>query len=275
MSTFTRWLIIALFAATTPMPAALHAQVLQSLPNLTLTSQGDVLAILRQADGSMIVGGGFQSINGQARSNIARLLPDGSLDPVWNPGIGGHRHATPRSRSARGRPYIRPLVRTSVKQGMPLNRHPARDQAASCREWSLFTRRVRARSRVDAASLVARRRCSPPADPVRVRAETVCGIFPALGSVHRANSRLPVFAAAGSSSARVPFSVADGRSGGHFTNHAAIKAGSANPGATGDFDLSRFLRRTTPRIYGNLIAHADRAPVRWSRPWPARSNAGQ
>lgn len=93
MMTFTRWLMIALLAATTTIPATLHAQVLQSLPNLTLTSPGDVRAILRQNDGSMIVGGGFQSINGQPRSNIARLLPDGSLDPVWNPDIGGAVYA--------------------------------------------------------------------------------------------------------------------------------------------------------------------------------------
>jgi uncharacterized delta-60 repeat protein len=41
-----------------------------------------------QADGKIIVGGGFSSYNVTARNRIARLNPDGSLDTTFNPGNG-------------------------------------------------------------------------------------------------------------------------------------------------------------------------------------------
>jgi uncharacterized delta-60 repeat protein len=41
-----------------------------------------------QADGKIIVGGTFTTFNGTARSRIARLNPDGSLDTGFNPGSG-------------------------------------------------------------------------------------------------------------------------------------------------------------------------------------------
>jgi uncharacterized delta-60 repeat protein len=44
-----------------------------------------VLAIAIQADGAMVVGGRFDMINGQSRAHLARLLPDGSLDPDFAP----------------------------------------------------------------------------------------------------------------------------------------------------------------------------------------------
>ena len=57
------------------------------------TANNPVLAILRLADGSMLVGGQFTSltINGvvQNRSRLARFLADGSLDPAFTPTIGG------------------------------------------------------------------------------------------------------------------------------------------------------------------------------------------
>ncbi len=44
-----------------------------------------VYAIAVQADGKIVVGGLFDRIGGQARSNIARLNADGSLDAGFNP----------------------------------------------------------------------------------------------------------------------------------------------------------------------------------------------
>ncbi len=41
---------------------------------------GEVKAVAVQADGRIVIGGNFTSINGVARKGIARLLPDGSLD---------------------------------------------------------------------------------------------------------------------------------------------------------------------------------------------------
>jgi uncharacterized delta-60 repeat protein len=45
-----------------------------------------VWCILLQADGRIILGGYFGTVNGQVRTNIARLHPDGTLDLTFNPG---------------------------------------------------------------------------------------------------------------------------------------------------------------------------------------------
>lgn len=57
----------------------------------TVSTNGSVLAILRLADGSMLIGGQISSVtvNGvtTSRSRLARFLPDGSLDTAFNPTI--------------------------------------------------------------------------------------------------------------------------------------------------------------------------------------------
>ena len=45
----------------------------------------NVYSIVLQADGKILVGGQFSSINGVARGNVARLLPSGAVDPTFNP----------------------------------------------------------------------------------------------------------------------------------------------------------------------------------------------
>lgn len=62
-------------------------------PNLALNTVGVVNAWVRQPDGGYVLGGVFSSINGEMRSNLARLLPDGSLDPNWKPSADGVVHA--------------------------------------------------------------------------------------------------------------------------------------------------------------------------------------
>lgn len=47
---------------------------------------GKVAAMRVQPDGKWIVGGTFNSVNGVDRGKVARLLPDGSLDPTFDPG---------------------------------------------------------------------------------------------------------------------------------------------------------------------------------------------
>ncbi len=66
-----------------------RAQILLDAPDLDLRTEGTVRALARLADGTVIVGGQFQSIDGMPRANIARLLPDGSVDPAWAPQIDG------------------------------------------------------------------------------------------------------------------------------------------------------------------------------------------
>jgi uncharacterized delta-60 repeat protein len=51
-------------------------------------SNGQILASKLQADGKILIGGYFTSFNGTARSRIARLNTDGSLDTGFNPGAG-------------------------------------------------------------------------------------------------------------------------------------------------------------------------------------------
>ena len=45
-----------------------------------------VSSLALQADGKILVGGGFTTLGGQTRNSIGRLNPDGTLDPTFNPG---------------------------------------------------------------------------------------------------------------------------------------------------------------------------------------------
>ena len=47
-----------------------------------------VFALARQPDGKLLLGGNFTSVNNFARNRIARLNPDGSVDPTFDPGGG-------------------------------------------------------------------------------------------------------------------------------------------------------------------------------------------
>ena len=46
-------------------------------------------SIAVQSDGRIVAGGGFDTVNGEGRSRIARLDPDGTLDPDFDPGAIG------------------------------------------------------------------------------------------------------------------------------------------------------------------------------------------
>ncbi len=50
------------------------------------SANGSVLAIALQADGKIITGGYFDTMNGISRGRVARLFPDGSLDTGFDPG---------------------------------------------------------------------------------------------------------------------------------------------------------------------------------------------
>ncbi len=49
-----------------------------------------VLAMVRQGDGGMILGGRFKAANGILRDNLLRLRPNGLLDEDWNPSVDGY-----------------------------------------------------------------------------------------------------------------------------------------------------------------------------------------
>ena len=48
-------------------------------------ANGDVEHMLRLPDGRILIGGSFSTYNGQERLGIARLLPDGAIDPTFIP----------------------------------------------------------------------------------------------------------------------------------------------------------------------------------------------
>lgn len=56
--------------------------------NAKLPRNAQVRALALQADGKLVVAGAFGQANGQPRFNLARLNPDGALDPSFNPGAG-------------------------------------------------------------------------------------------------------------------------------------------------------------------------------------------
>jgi len=52
-------------------------------------ANGSVLCLAVQADGKVLVGGDFTTVNGVSRNRIARLNPDGSLDETFLDGLSG------------------------------------------------------------------------------------------------------------------------------------------------------------------------------------------
>ena len=56
--------------------------------NPGLGADNYVSAVALQPDGRILIGGGFTSVNAALRYGIARLMPNGSVDPTFNPGIG-------------------------------------------------------------------------------------------------------------------------------------------------------------------------------------------
>lgn len=55
----------------------------------SIGANGTVYAITLQPDGKILIGGPFSTVNGEARSGVARLNADGSLDTSFNANAGG------------------------------------------------------------------------------------------------------------------------------------------------------------------------------------------
>lgn len=49
---------------------------------------GTVFGVAVQPDGKIVVGGNFEAAGGSPRRALTRFLPDGALDPSFNPGVG-------------------------------------------------------------------------------------------------------------------------------------------------------------------------------------------
>jgi uncharacterized repeat protein (TIGR01451 family) len=79
------WIGTALAQTSFPPPL--------SWPDLDLRVAGRIFAVAHQPDGGVVFGGMFSSVNGVPRINLARLLPNGELDPDWAPRLIGSVHA--------------------------------------------------------------------------------------------------------------------------------------------------------------------------------------
>ena len=53
----------------------------------TLTTDGQILTCLSDGSGGYYLGGAFTQVNGAARKGLARILADGTVDPLWKPEI--------------------------------------------------------------------------------------------------------------------------------------------------------------------------------------------
>ncbi|MDW8305737.1 MAG: hypothetical protein RML34_01575 [Leptospiraceae bacterium] len=51
-------------------------------------ASGSINSVVVQSDGKILVAGDFTTFHGQSRNRIARLLPNGPLDPSFDPGLG-------------------------------------------------------------------------------------------------------------------------------------------------------------------------------------------
>src|SRR5262249_16105831 len=52
-------------------------------------ANGSVVSFALQADGRIVAGGAFTTLGGQVRRRLARLYPDGTLDPTFTPASSG------------------------------------------------------------------------------------------------------------------------------------------------------------------------------------------
>lgn len=77
------------------MPPAAMASV-PDTPDVTAQAAGTVYALAQVGDRT-IVGGSFLRFGGKARSNVAAVLPDGTVDPTFNPGTDGIVYAAAAS----------------------------------------------------------------------------------------------------------------------------------------------------------------------------------
>ncbi|HQR35671.1 MAG TPA: BACON domain-containing carbohydrate-binding protein, partial [Blastocatellia bacterium] len=81
------WLLLTAGVIALLLPCAALAQ--SAADGFTPNVNGLVRAVAVQSDGKIVVGGLFSSVNGQARSNLARLNVDGSLGTTFSFGTNG------------------------------------------------------------------------------------------------------------------------------------------------------------------------------------------
>jgi uncharacterized delta-60 repeat protein/uncharacterized repeat protein (TIGR01451 family) len=69
------------------MTGLVQAQTVEDGYTVSVTG-GDVHTLSRGLSGRVLIGGDFNSVQGQTRNRVALLSPDGTLDPFFNPNLG-------------------------------------------------------------------------------------------------------------------------------------------------------------------------------------------
>src|SRR5438093_524954 len=82
----TRSLVACVGLCILQSMAAFGQNAPATVPDLKLSRRG-YAGFALQADGKLVVGGQFTSINGVSRTNLARLNPNGTVDLTWKPPI--------------------------------------------------------------------------------------------------------------------------------------------------------------------------------------------
>lgn len=102
-------LIGGAFKAIEGQDAAGFVRIDAAAPNVVLAASTDKpgmgMAVLRQADGGLVVGGRFWKVGNVPRNGLARFRPDGALDLDWNPSPDGS-FVYALAQDASGRVYI-------------------------------------------------------------------------------------------------------------------------------------------------------------------------
>ncbi|MBK6726498.1 MAG: delta-60 repeat domain-containing protein [Xanthomonadales bacterium] len=102
-------LIGGAFRSIEGQEAAGFVRIDAAAPNVVLAAStdqpGSGMAVLRQADGGLVVGGRFWKVGSVLRNGLARFRPDGALDLDWDPAPNGSI-VYALAQDASGRVYI-------------------------------------------------------------------------------------------------------------------------------------------------------------------------
>ncbi len=79
--------VVLLAGLPAAMPAAGGVSVVSA--NFGVETPGCVDGVAAETNGSFLIYGGFELVDGRLFPNVARLRPDGSVDPAWRPNPAG------------------------------------------------------------------------------------------------------------------------------------------------------------------------------------------
>ena len=85
-----------------------EGNVIHELPTVILsgTALSTPNIMVADSQGRVYLSGAFTTVNGTPRNRLVRLLPDGAVDPDWNPGVGSNGQVTCMALDAEGRLLI-------------------------------------------------------------------------------------------------------------------------------------------------------------------------